>query len=72
MTHKHQCETCRVVWEHPEARWGDEKAHTCPACKKVLGGYWEWYKGCEEPHFVEMRDGTLIRVREVSGAVSPV
>lgn len=64
-THKHQCEKCRVVWEHLDSRWGDEKAHTCPRCYRVLGGCWEWYEGREKPHYVEMRDGTVIRVREV-------
>ena len=35
MTHKHQCQHCRYVWEHGEECQGNYEAHTCPVCGKL-------------------------------------
>lgn len=55
--HKHQCDGCGCVWEHPNSRRGDEDAHVCPDCDTLLGGLWDHYHGPERPDYVEGPDG---------------
>lgn len=43
--HKHKCEYCGCVWEHSG---GEELAHTCPRCHRVMPGLWFKYRGTEE------------------------
>jgi NAD-dependent SIR2 family protein deacetylase len=37
--HKHKCEPCGTVWEHPNKCDGQVSPHMCPNC-----GEEEWYK----------------------------
>ncbi len=49
--HRHKCQECGAVWEHPDTYKGNDEAHLCPRCgKKELS----WYFGrqaqdCQHP-----------------------
>ncbi len=32
--HRHKCEDCNCIWEHPDAMSGNTEAHACPGCGK--------------------------------------
>jgi hypothetical protein len=34
--HSHICPTCRIQWSHDGTNKGNEAAHTCPGCGKVV------------------------------------
>lgn len=49
--HRHHCAPCNTVWEHSDERRGDEAAHTCPGCGRLLAPSWCRYIGPEAPQF---------------------
>jgi predicted nucleic acid-binding Zn-ribbon protein len=53
-THKHECQECGTVWEHPDTLHGDEEAHCCPNCR--VQQWWK-YNGDRQPCYIDQGKG---------------
>jgi hypothetical protein len=47
-SHRHRCDGCGFVWQHPDTCKGSDAAHTCPGCG-LLMTHWDKYDGASPP-----------------------
>jgi predicted nucleic acid-binding Zn-ribbon protein len=48
--HKHKCDRCGAVWQHPDTCFGDERSHLCPNCGEEQT--WKYF-GNEKADYIQ-------------------
>lgn len=66
-SHKHRCDVCSFVWQHPHNAAGIDRLHRCPRCSR---SQYKVYEGRDKPELIQegpgLRERLMARIKALT------